>query len=181
MPTTNAAVLPYVNQSGVPTPQSAKEAAQDENDQNIVYSRVPATTVATEINKQGVIKWQRQWNSTEKGALCRSFFPGVERRLKMKLPITPEFTALITGHGKTKSYLHRFKLADDPTCPCNEEVQTPEHVIYDCKILEQQRSALIRQIAARGEKWPPANNELVENYLNDFLFFFKSINFQQLI
>jgi ribonuclease HI len=29
----------------------AKGAAQDENDQNIVYSRVPTTTVATEINK----------------------------------------------------------------------------------------------------------------------------------
>jgi ribonuclease HI len=110
----------------------AKEAAQDENDQNIVYSRIPATTVATEINKQGIIKWQRQWNSTEKGALCRSFFPVVERRLQMKLLITPEFTALITGHVKTKAHLHRFKLADDHTCPCNEGVQTPEHIIHDC-------------------------------------------------
>jgi len=51
----------------------AKEAAHDENDQNIVYDRVPATTAATEINKQGLIKWQSQWNSTEKGALCRFF------------------------------------------------------------------------------------------------------------
>jgi len=48
----------------------AKEAAHDENDQNIVYKRVPATTVATEINKHGLIKWQSQWNSTVKGALC---------------------------------------------------------------------------------------------------------------
>jgi hypothetical protein len=51
------------------------------------------------------------------------------------------------------------------------------HPVYDCKILEQQRSTLIRQIAARGGKWPPANNELVENYLNDFLRFIKSVNF----
>ena len=29
----------------------AKEAAHDENDQNIVYDRVPATTVATDIKK----------------------------------------------------------------------------------------------------------------------------------
>ena len=66
----------------------AKEAAHDENDQNIVYDRVPAKTVTTEINKQGLIKWQSQWKSTEKGALCRSFFPVVELRLKMKIPIT---------------------------------------------------------------------------------------------
>ena len=34
----------------------AKQAARDENDQNIVYNRVPTTTVATEINKQRTIK-----------------------------------------------------------------------------------------------------------------------------
>ena len=130
----------------------AKEAAWDENDQNIVYIRVLTTTVANKINKQGTIKWQRQWNNTEKGALCRSFFPLVEQRLKMKLPITPEFTALITGHGRTKSYLHRFKLADELTCPCSEGVQTPEHIIYDCKILGLQRSPLIRHITTRGGK-----------------------------
>jgi len=37
----------------------------------------------------------------------------------MKIPITPEFTAIVTGHRKTKSYLHRFRLTD-PMCPCNE-------------------------------------------------------------
>jgi hypothetical protein len=44
----------------------------------------------------------------------------VELRLKMKIPITPEFTAIFTGHRKTKFYLNRLKLADNPTCPCNE-------------------------------------------------------------
>jgi hypothetical protein len=98
-----------------------------------VYDRVPAATVATEINKQGFIKWQSQWDNTEKGALCRSFFPDVEQRLKLKIPITPEFIAIITGHGKTKCYLHRFKSADNPTCLCNEGMQTPEHTKMKAK------------------------------------------------
>jgi hypothetical protein len=98
----------------------AKQAAQDADEQNIVYDRIPTTTVATDIKMKGLIKWQRQWDGTEKGALCRSFFPRVERRLKLKIPITPEFTAIVTGHGKTKSHLHRFKLANNPSCPCNE-------------------------------------------------------------
>jgi len=92
----------------------------------------------------------------------------VEKRLKMKLPITPEFTALTTGHGKTKFYLNRFKLEDDPTCPCNEGMQTPEHIIYDYKILKPQRSSFIRHISTRGGKWPPSNNELVVNYIMKF-------------
>ena len=69
--------------------------------QNIVYDRIPTTSAATELKKEGMIKWQRLWEGTEKGALCRSFFPTVEQRLKVKLPITPEFTAMVTGHGKT--------------------------------------------------------------------------------
>jgi hypothetical protein len=61
------------------------------------------------------------------------------QKLKAKIPITPEFTAFVTGHGKTRSYLHRFKLADDPVCPCNEGQQTSDHIIFDCNLLEAQR------------------------------------------
>ena len=117
-----------------------KEAAQDDVDHNIVFDRIPVTTVANEIYNKGLIQCQGQWNSTEKGAACRSFFPVLEQRLKMKISIAPEFTAIVTGHGKTKAYLHRFRIADNPTCPCNEGQQTPEHLIYECKNLEAHRS-----------------------------------------
>ena len=112
----------------------AKEATQDDDDQNIVFDRILVTTDENEIYKKGLIQWQGQWNSTEKGAVCRSFFPVLEQRLKMKIPITPEFTAIVTGLGKTKAYLHRFKLADNPKCPCNERQQTSEHLISSVKI-----------------------------------------------
>jgi hypothetical protein len=84
----------------------------------------------------------------------------------MKIPITPEFTAIVTGHGKTKSHLHRFKLTDNPMCPCNEGEQSPEHLI--CKILEFQRSSLKQHITARGGNWPTNNSDLVAKYLNVF-------------
>jgi hypothetical protein len=32
-------------------------------------------------------------------------FPTVEQRLKERIHISPEFTALVTGHGKTTAYL----------------------------------------------------------------------------
>ena len=95
-----------------------KEAAKDD-EPKVVYSRIPITTVATELKKEGLTKWQRQWESTDKGALCRSFFPTVKQRLKLQIPMTSEFTPIVSGHGKTKSYLHRFKLIDNPMCPCN--------------------------------------------------------------
>ena len=126
----------------------AKEAAEDD-ELNIVYNRIP-TTVSTELKKEGLTKWQRQWERTDKEALCRSFFPTVEQRLELKIPITPEFTAIVSGHGKTKSYLHRFKLIDNPMCPCNEGTQSTEHLIYECKILESQRKTLKHQIKTDG-------------------------------
>jgi ribonuclease HI len=46
----------------------AKEAAEADGELNIVYNRLPITTIATELKKEGIIKWQRQWESTEKGA-----------------------------------------------------------------------------------------------------------------
>jgi hypothetical protein len=79
-------------------------------------------------------------NSTEKGGTCRSYFPRLEWRLIKKIPISPEFTAIVTGHGKIISYLHRLNLTDNPMCSCNEGQQTPEHIIYECNILEAQRA-----------------------------------------
>jgi hypothetical protein len=59
----------------------AKEAAEDGGELTIVYNRAPISTVATELKKAGLTKWQRQWESTNKGAQCRSFFLTVEQRL----------------------------------------------------------------------------------------------------
>jgi hypothetical protein len=132
------------------------------------------------IKKKVITQWQGQWDSTEKGAACRSFFPVLEHRLKMKIPVTQEFTAIVTGHGKTRSYLHRFKIIESPTCSCNEGQQTPDHIIYVCKHLQKQRSSLIKQIILKGGYWPPAHDELVTTYINEFTRFIKSIDFQKL-
>jgi hypothetical protein len=106
----------------------AKEASEDDK-LNIAYNRI-STTVVTELKRDGLRKWQIEWERTDKGALCKSFFPTVEQRLELKIPITPELTAMVTGHGKTKAYLHRFKLIDNPMCPCNEGTRSTEHLIY---------------------------------------------------
>jgi len=109
--------------------------------------------------------------------MCRSFFPLAEHRLKVKIP---EFTAIVTGHRKTASYWHRFKLADNPTCPCSEGAQSPEHIIYECRILKQKRSSLKQHITTSGGYWPPDNSELVAIYLNAFSRFIKSVDFNKL-
>jgi hypothetical protein len=55
-------------------------------------------------------KWQQQWDHTTKGLATKEFFPNIKDMLKTKINLTPNFTAMTTAHGKTRSYLHRFKI-----------------------------------------------------------------------
>ena len=127
------------------------------------------------VKEEGLKKWQAQWEKAVNGAICRSFFPKVEQRLKLRIPITLEFNAIVSGHRKKKAYLNRFKLTDNPMCPCIEGEQSVENLIYVCSILEPNRSDMIKHITTRGRIWPPTNNELVNKYLNAFTKSVKSV------
>ena len=58
-----------------------------------------------------------QWESTMEALTTKEFFPNIKDRLDTKITLTPNFTAFVTSHGKTKSYLHRFKIVESPDCP----------------------------------------------------------------
>ena len=68
-------------------------------------------------------KWQMQWDRTTKALTTKEFFPNIKDRLNTKITLTPNFTAFVTSHGKTKSYLHRFKIIESPDCPCGVEAK----------------------------------------------------------
>jgi len=87
---------------------------------------------------------------------------------------------MVSGHGKTKLYLHRFKLIDNPMCPCNDGAQSSEHLIYDCKILESRRKALKHQIKTSGGTGPTTNSDLVAKYSHAFSRFIRLIDFHKL-
>ena len=86
--------------------------------------------------------WQREWDTTTKGSTTKEYFPNVEERLKMKLNLTQNFTTIVTGNGKTKAYLHRFKIIEVPTCTCGKAVQTTDHLIFECETLTKERGKL---------------------------------------
>ena len=59
-------------------------------------------------------------------------------------------------------------------------VQSSEHLLYDCEILEIQRKTVKRQIKTNGGIWPTTNRELVAKYLHTFTRFIKSVDFYEL-
>jgi len=86
---------------------------------------------------------------------------------------------MVTGHGKTRAYLQRFKLVESAMCPCNKEDQTLDHILNSCALLHTQRNTLRKNVTATGT-WPPSKEELIAKYLKPFLTFTKSTDFEQL-
>jgi hypothetical protein len=62
------------------------------------------------VRDQSIAEWQNHWDRTTKGLAKEQFFPVIKDRLTTKSNLTPNFTAIVTDHGKTKAYLHRFKI-----------------------------------------------------------------------
>ena len=87
----------------------AKEAATDDIGE-FVYVKIPRHTLITEGKEKEIRKWQEQWTSCTKVAVSKLFFPHTKERMKTTIPISAEFTAMVTGHGLTRSYLHRLRL-----------------------------------------------------------------------
>ena len=64
--------------------QLAKEAACD-GELNIAYNKYPRSAVISELKELGLQKWQSEWDSSNKGALTKTFFPKVKVRLAERL------------------------------------------------------------------------------------------------
>jgi len=67
-----------------------------------------------------------------------AFFPRIEDRIKLRLNTTPNYTTIVTGHGNIKSYLYKYKIIDNPMCPCRKGHQKVQHIIFDCPLLEKE-------------------------------------------
>jgi hypothetical protein len=110
----------------------AKKAAKEDIGE-IVYVKIPRETIIIEGKENGLTKWKDQWTNYRKGAVSKLFFPNIKETMKTRIPISAEFTAMVTGHVLTRSYLHRFKFIPNSTCPCRiKEEQTINHIIMNC-------------------------------------------------
>jgi hypothetical protein len=73
-------------------------------------TKIPKSEIDHQEREKSIDKWQQQWDNTTKGLVTEEFFPNIKDRLKMKINLTPNFTTMVTAHGNTRSYLHRFKI-----------------------------------------------------------------------
>ena len=155
-----------------------KEAATDWSLQEC-YVKIPKSVILSELRDESIANWETEWHDTNNGKVTKSFFPHVRDRLKTKVKVSSSFTAVLTGHGKTKVYLQRFHIIDNSMCPCNKSDQSVDHILYECDLVKEERSTLIKQIQ-KTEKWPVTKNTLISKYQKLFKRFVDSIYFEKL-
>jgi hypothetical protein len=67
------------------------------------HNRIPKSTIYKELEEETIIKWQKAWEGSPTAALTKQFFPNISDRIRTKIKVPPNFTALVTGHGKTRA------------------------------------------------------------------------------
>jgi hypothetical protein len=59
-------------------------------------------------------------------------------------------------------------------CSCEEGDQTVDHIIYDCKLLEQEKSSL-KVVVIKTEKWSVSRDKLSTKFYRYFKEFTENI------
>jgi hypothetical protein len=96
-------------------------AAASDNDAKIVFNRLPLSALISKVEEETQLKWQNEREECAKAGITKEFFfPTFHDRQKLKIDINPILTAMVTGHGKTRAYLHRFKILDDAKLPLRQ-------------------------------------------------------------
>jgi len=139
----------------------AKEAAVE--DGPVVYDKKPKEVIYQE-KKPWTSYVETAVDGYEKRGSYEIFFPSVGNRVTHKTPTFSKLTTRLKRHWKIGSYLFRLGLTDSKMCPCEEEEQNVDHLIFKCKKLRNQRNEMIRQIKNTGGNWPETNETIVNNY-----------------
>jgi len=84
----------------------AKEAIKNSE---VCYNKIPKSEIERQEAENTIVKWQLLWDDTANGRTTKEYFPDIKERLKMKLRLSPNLTAMLTTHGKTKTYLHHSR------------------------------------------------------------------------
>jgi len=122
---------------------------------------------------------ERTMGKTSKAEATKRYFPTVMDRIRTKLNLTSKLTAVLSGHGKTNAYLHRFNLREDANCICNKGDQTMDHILFQCVETRKERDLIKLQLRTQ-KQWPVNKLELITKHRKVFSEYIESTDFDSL-
>lgn len=106
------------------------------------YSQFSISYVKHKIHTEHHAIWQARYESSPQGSHTKTLLPKLNdiKELNKCTQTNFQLTQILTGHGYHKTYLHRFKIAPDDTCPCDgTSSQTVEHLLKNCQVFAAKR------------------------------------------
>jgi hypothetical protein len=125
---------------------------------------------------------QQQLKSTTRTNCCVCIYIYIyiyTYNIHIHIDYTRNFTTMVTGHGNIRSYLHRFKILDTPTCSCGTNDQTIDHLLHECELLNKERDSLISTVL-QTDVWPIGKETLIRKHFKIFVKFTNEISFDKL-
>lgn len=145
----------------------AQEALFDPDESHDVARHFSETS--TEKMRKIREKWQTQWNSSDKGRFCFSILPKISSEAWYKRsPLDRQkivfWNRIISNHTRCKKSLNRFEITNSALCPCGENYQSVDHIIFECpETIEQ---TMIDKLKSLGYHPPWIIRDIVASELS---------------
>jgi hypothetical protein len=82
--------------------------------------------------------------------------------IKMNRRAFVSINRLRAGHCSLKASLSRFTIVSTAECECGDELQTEDHIFWDCKLYEEQRATMVSILSEnRKKEYPKSLTELL--------------------
>ena len=88
-------------------------------------------------------QWQQIWNEEDRGRHAHSIFPEAKTKpwfsgLKLNRSQIVFFNRVATSHTRTNAHLARFDIVPSRMCECEEDYETPDHLVWACPNINRQ-------------------------------------------
>ena len=94
------------------------------------------------------LKWQRQWDLSDRGRVFHSLKPFTDEKPSLDYPNRKMFCQIVQlrmGYSPLNKYLHQIGVKDNPLCECGS-IETTEHYLFTCECYFDQRESMRTQI-----------------------------------
>jgi hypothetical protein len=139
----------------------AKES-EGSNGTSAAFNRVPKSTHYYEAAEEAKQKWQDEWTTCAKAATTKQYFPTVLDRLRTKINVTPNLTAILTGHGRTGAYSTCSASNCETTQRACAVKATRQRAACCCSTLQTRTQRdVLKQHIIKKRNWPASKQELI--------------------
>lgn len=112
---------------------AAKAAASQNRSKE--YASFPLSYAKHMIKEKFLQVWADEYLVAAQGSTTRMFFPTLADAAQFHLAAENSFevTQFLTGHSFSRAYLKRFKIQENPHCPCDmAAIQDVRHLLEIC-------------------------------------------------